>query len=113
MTGSFHNLPREHDAPLADYEELLGHMSGIAASESSVRVHVGRPPAQWPYFQALGRLKPFASPSGRRGLFAINTHESRDEGGLVALYEDHFRSGHLHTFDGNDYFTLTVEMEEP
>lgn len=108
-----YNLPFEYDARLEDYDELLGYLTRIAASDVSVRVFVGRPPGRFPYFEARGKLRKGVDRSGERhGVFAINTDESRDEGGELTLHEKHFRGGRLRTFDGDDYFTLVVEMDD-
>jgi hypothetical protein len=107
-----YNLPYNFEGPIDYFDELLGYLSRIAASGRSVSVSVGRPPARFPYFQARGKLHrsdDFTTPS--QGLFAINTSTSRDEGGELTLDEKQFRRGRLTTDDGDDYFTLVIEME--
>jgi hypothetical protein len=112
MIGPMYNLPREHDAPLANFQELLQFLSGIASSDTSVRILVGRPPAEFAYFEARGKLRQdLARSKEDYGLFDINASGSRDEGGSLSIPEKHFRGGHLTTFDGDDYFTLVVELD--
>ena len=104
-----YNLPHEYTARVADYDELLGYLRGIASSDVSINVSVGRSPDS-PYFEARGKLRPSKDRSSG-GRFVINTDASRDEGGSISVGEMQFRGGHLYTSDGDDYFLLAIELD--
>jgi hypothetical protein len=109
--GTVYGLPFEYDRPVNSWEELRHYLERIAESGVAVRVNVG-PSATDPYFEARGKLQRSGRESdAAHALFAINTDSSREDGGLISLWQDNFRGGELLTYDGDDYFHLTVRME--
>jgi len=106
-----HGLPHEHKGPLSGWTAVRDCLVAIAESDSAIRVSIGPSIDRLP-LEARGKLKRFGTWSNPASAsFAINTAGSREEGGLLSLNQAEFREAELLSYDGDDYFHLSIQMD--
>jgi hypothetical protein len=107
---AMHGFPHEHEGPLSGWAAVRDCLVAIAESDCAVRVSVG-PSIDVQPLEVRGKLKRFGSWSNPASAsFAINTAGSREEGGLFSLGQAEFRGAELRSYDGDDYFHLSIQM---
>jgi hypothetical protein len=123
-----HGLPREYDGPVQRWDTAVAMLDAIVRSEMPVVVEVGEDSYMqartYASFRGLLRRTELATRSEREERFVVvpyttcsapgrgTYHEPRtkSDGGLITLAGERFVMGRLTTYDGDDYFFLTLWM---
>jgi len=114
-----HGLPREQIEPVSiGWDQLIDHLRALAESGQPIRIAVSDDRTRTaPYLETSGWLRlesaPRVGPVGNHlpgALVTLLWPAHKGLGGRVALHADLFTGATLFTVDGDDYFTLTVQM---